>query len=155
MGYIDDTLHHFINALGIKSNSQLDDEERNKSSYLRGGPSAFPGGDVQLPAINMVPNAPMGPPTADVIADRFPQEALLNTLARAETDNRVWDKPPQLMPSFEAGKTRDEDLYFSGQSGHGMTPQEVTEYIDFISPHQFDDMADMPAPAIAAMRRRR
>lgn len=153
MSHLDDALQFFRDKLGIKSNSQLDDEERNRSAYLHGGPSAYPGGDVQLPTINMARDSgPMGPPREDVIADRFPQEAMLNTLQRAESDNRVFDNPG--MPSrFEAGPHPDEDVYFDRQ-GTMMTPQQTQDYIDFISPHQFDDEADLPPVALAAMRRR-
>lgn len=151
MSHIDDALQYFRDKLGIKSNSQIDAEERNRSSYLNGGPSAFPGGDVQLPAVNMQRDLPMGPPREDVIADRFPQEAVLNTLARAQSDNRVFDTPGA-PPRFEAGPTPDQDVYFD-RRGLMMTPQQTLDYIDFISPPQIDDM-DLP-PAVAAMRRRR
>lgn len=105
----------------------------------QGGPSAFPGGDVQLPAVNMQRDLPVGPPREDVIADRFPQEALLQTLGRAE----FGANPEGAEPRFEAGGSYNDDVYFSGK-GQMMTPQQTTDYIDFISPRQQSDEDDDP-----------
>lgn len=148
MSILDSYLQHLRDALGLKSNPQIDNEEANRSSYLRGGPSAYPGGDVQLPTVNMQQTPVMGPPREEVTDNRFPQEALLHTLGRAE----FGAAPEGAAPRFEAGATPADDSYFN-REGFMMTPQQTSDYIDFISPHQFDD--EETSPAIAAMRRGR
>lgn len=196
MGYIDDTLHHFINALGIKSNSQLDAEE-SRSTYLRnqGKPrlpdpaslrspfnaaqpvvrqgndvyfdpiqmqpqdgnagESYPspaGGSmplVHLPTVNMQAADQMGPPSDLANPPEIHPQELLVGLAAAE--GRI---PGAKVPRYEPGENADSDVYVSGHTGQMMSPQQAQEYLDFISPG-VDDMADMPAPAIMAMRRRR
>jgi hypothetical protein len=167
MGYIDDTLHHLLNSLGIKSNSQLDEQDQqDRSAYLKKLPTRMTSKDVYLPAIQMQPEAddprvkdwykatqpipmagdtPQAEPSPLDLGDPYGREPLMQKLIDAEGAAGV---------EYPSAHGEKFGMMSTGHHTQPMSPQDAQDYIDFISPHESDDMADMPPAAIAAMRRR-
>ena len=157
MSTLDDYLQHLRDAIGIKSNKQLDAEEK-PSAYLSNAAQ----GIVETPNYDPLkhglagPQAPaaMPPPAmlAGDLGDAYGREPLMQRLADAERGAGVQDG------GVSGGKF---GMLQTQQHPQPMTEQETLDYIDFLSDGAgpgYEVTVGEPEihnPAMAAMRRRR
>lgn len=154
---LDEYLQKLRNSLGIGDQtpelpSDMKEWPGRPSSYLNdtdASAHARPMPVVHLPEVQMERETPPHPAAPMPTERVYHPQQVLEDMNRLESLKMPGSKPPR----FEPGDTAEGDVFISGH-GQMMSPQEAQDYLDFISPHGHDD-ADLPAPAVAALRRRR